>query len=495
MDTININYEQYIKIIDKECKIINILKEVIKHKAGLKSLNYKNKTDSRGYQYITLGVGSKLYQGDNWFYPKDSVDYSNNFQVHPYYFYDLYTATAFALYKCGGISAFVLVQEVKLLIADRHSIQKIIDTFIEPLLNKKSTCSYRNYFKYIKLFLKQEHNIISSNELYELEKFTVTETKGNYCTSYFMAYVSKILGYDGILFPDVSGIYNLVTHSIKIILNQHTLFNRQTKNKYDWTNWGIHSFVFNIKEFDLHEEYIGKNEGFKAFHFYRDSLLPSIKTDGNYDFGTLNIHRLVSINKLYDKDICMKALLSFIKKHKLKFMCIQNMRYDDARVFNKFLSAEKLYSSIGDFERKYFKESDVCNMVISSCNPIILDNQLLTGNRHHFILFKHTNYPYTFLNTTLVEGNENTQWRMQQLKQIAKIAPDYIIGTLNIIKGTVDYTLLKGIGYSLNSDEIYGTTMNNLQTDYILSKIPKVITNIVTLNYKCSDHKAIICEL
>ena len=493
MNTINVNYEQFSKILENNCKISRIFADIIKHKAGLKTLEYKKKTDKKGYQYMTLGVDSKLYQAENWFYPKNCIDYSNNFHIHPYYFYDLYTAGAFALYQCGSINAYVLVKEAKLLVTDAVTITKIIETFIDPILGRSN---YKNYFKYIKLFLKKEYNIISSQELYELEKITATEVKGNYCTSFFMAYVSKILGYDGIFFSNLCGIYDLVTHGIKIILNQNNLYKRNTKNKYDWTNWGIRSFVLDINEFNLHKEYQGKkNIGFKAFNFYRSSLLPSIKTTDNYDFGTLNIHHLVSINQIYNKDVCMKALLTFIKKHKLKFLCVQDMRYEDARMFNRFLTSENLYSSIGDFERKYFKDADTCNMVIASCNPIILNNQLLTGNKHHFILFKHTNYPYTFVNTTLTDGYDNTTWRMQQIDQVIQTSPDYIIGTLNVIKGTKDYTLLKNKGYSLNSNDIYGTTIDDVQTDYILSRLPKVIDYTTTVNYKYSDHKAIICKI
>ena len=210
----------------------------------------------------------------------------------------------------------------------------------------------------------------------------------------------------------------------------------------------------------------------------------------------MNINSLRSINKLYDKDRCIKELLRFIKTHKLKFLCIQDLLYKDASMFNKIINTEGLYCSLGDFERQYFKDTDLCNVVISTSNIIILNNKLLPGGKQHFITFKHPNYTKViFLNTKLIESDSNSNLKLEQLTRITETNSNYIFGSLYICKGAPLYTFLKSSNYALNNTEIYGTTIGNTQVDYILSKLPNILSSTITINYRYSDHKAIIGKI
>ena len=49
--------------------------------------------------------------------------------------------------------------------------------------------------------------------------------------------------------------------------------------------------------------------------------------------------------------------------------------------------------------------------------------------------------------------------------------------------------------YALNNLNIDSTTPFNTQTDYILTKIPRILTDCMAANYKYSDHKLVLGKL
>ena len=484
---ININYEALEKVINRDSKINSIFKNIINKNIDISSLELTEKTRN-GYRYNKIKEGSKVYLPRQWFYPID-----HTLDTPSYYCFDIYTASVFALYYCGGVHAYTMTQNVRLLILDKETVIKIIKDILNPLIRNKnnSTKGSITYYRYMKLYLKQEFEMLGYTELQELEKITSDEVGGNYPTNYFLSLVANKLDFDGVIYVKRRGIYELVKSGLKMFLNSSKLIRRQPTNKYDWTNWGLDNYIVPITEFELNVEHFGKKDiGFNAYNFYRNSTLPSIKITDEYDFGTLNINQLISINKIHTKDDCMKALINFFKIHKLKFICLQEVRYGDAATFNKFIEAEGLYSSVGDFEKLHFKQDDVCNIVVSTSKLIILNNELLPGeDKKHFILFRHPNYSNkSFVNTQLSKGDN----KIKQLNRLKEVSTDYILGNLNIVKGSDDYSTLQALGFALNNDNIYGTTLDGIQTDYILSKLPSVLQSVVTVNYKYSDHKALI---
>lgn len=477
-----INYEKFMNIIPQDKKIREVMTKIINSKASNKKLEFSKHISDNGYEFTVFKKDSKIYSCEHWFYPPDYKLHEDNFSVYPYKFYDINTTALLSLYSCGSINAYKIRKDIRVLFVDKSFINKVIDKILNPLINNKNT-KHKKYYEYVKLFLQDKEKDIKSNEI-----------KGDSWTVYFLSYISKILKFDGLLYLNNGGLYNNIENNMKIVLNRKSLFVRDGENKYDWMGWNIDTYILPIHDFVLNvRHFLSKNTGFKAYDFYRESLQASIKITEEYDFCTLNINNLISINKLYDKDRCMKELINFIKLHKLKFMCLQDIKYKDTRMFNKFIAAENMYTSVGDFEKQYFKDEDLCNIIVSTSNIIILNNGILPSGKEHFILFKHPNYKKkTFLNTKLTEKPE---FKTEQLNTIAKTKADYIMGTLNIIKGTTEYITLKDIGYALNSDQVYGTTIDNIQTDYILSKIPKVMKSVVTVNYKFSDHKSLLGKI
>lgn len=484
--TIDVNYEALEKVIDKNSRINLIFKNIINKKTNflLPEPDHKVK---RGYKYDKIKGGTKVYIPKQWFYPIDHT--INN---PPHYCHDIYTASVFALYYCGGIHAYTLIKDIKLLILDTDAVIKIIKDILDPLISNKGNLTKGSitYYRYIKLYLKQEFEMLTPTERIELQRITSDDVIGNYPTDNFLSTVTKILRFDGVMCIKRRGIYQLVQNGLKMILNSSEWLRRHPTNKYDWTNWGLDNYIVPITEFELNVKYFGKkNIGFSAYNFYRNST-PSIKITEEYDFGTLNINQLISINKAHTKDDCMKVLIDFIKIHGLKFISLQDVRYGDTKTFNKFIETEGMYSSVGDFERQYFKDDDVCNVVVSTSKIVILNNELLPGEgKKHFILFRHPNYNnISFVNTQLSKGKD----RIKQLNRLKEVSADYIMGNLNIIKGSYEYDTLQSLGYALNNDRIYGTTLNDIQVDYILSKLPNILESVVTINYNYSDHKVLI---
>ena len=481
---ITINYEQFKNLINKDHKIINIFKNVINETISSPKLDFNKKIDRHGNEYSIIKKDSKVYQSKYWFYPDGYNSNPQDFFIQSNYCFDINTASILALYKCGGIHAYRIIHDIKLLILNQKLVNKIIKKFIDPLIRK--SIKHESFYQYIKIYLKLEMKIESSLDLKEVKNIKSNEISGDFCTSTFLSFISHILGYQGILYTKKGGIYDLSKNGFKILINDKNIFKRDVNNKYDWINWGINEYILPIEEFNLNTVY--NNVGFNVYNFYRSNLQYSIKVSEEYDFGTLNVNKLVSINKLYDKDHCIKAIIIFIKTHKLKFICIQDILYKDVKTFNKFVMAENLYSSIGDFEKHNFTDNDLCNIVVSTSKLIIIDISLFIDSRQYFVVFKHPNFRnITFVNTKLNN--------IKQLRQLTDNNSNYILGNFDIIKGTSEYKYLQSIGYALNNDQIFGTNVDNTQTDYILSKLPKVLTSVVAINYKYSNHKSVIAKI
>uniref|UniRef100_A0A6C0LMH5 Uncharacterized protein n=1 Tax=viral metagenome TaxID=1070528 RepID=A0A6C0LMH5_9ZZZZ len=454
--TIGNNYESIKKHIRTDSPIINIFIDILKGIPS-KDLNFVPKTSSKGYEYIKIHKECKLYQSFHWFYRKDYKSDNN-------IFYDKVSATRLSLIKCGGLHAYRTIDDVRLLFFNKNLVNSIIKNYLDPLIRSSK---YSKYYYYIKLFLRNSISIANDYEKREIKQIKVSKKE---CIDDFLEMISKIFKFNGIIFYK--------DNAIKIILNNSNLVKRDLNNRYDWTNWGLDNYIADIKEFDLNPLYFGKNDEFKAYDFYINSLQPSIKIDEDYDFGCLNINQLNSINKLHTKDDCMKALLRFMKRHNISIFCLQDLLYKDAKTFNKFIENEDLYSSLGDFERLNLKDTDLCNVIISSSNIMIINNELLNGD--HVITFSHPNYKKKkFIN--IKTKNINT------LQELSKRNIDMIIGNININKEE-----LKPLDYALNSEQVYGTNINETTDMYIMSRLPLVLSSVIPINYKYSDHKVLI---
>ena len=479
---IKYNYEFFEKIINnKNKKILTIFKNIVNNQVKNQSIDTTIKEDKFNVKYIKIQKNCRLYQNKSWFYPS-TYQFTNDIKSN--YFYSKYTASLLSLYTCGGIHTFKLVETIKLIVVDKEFIKNIIKEYIDPLLK---TSKFYNYYYYIKIFLRLQYGMASNYELQEIKEIKKMEIFGDHCTSNFIIYISKIKGYNGVIYLKNEGIYNLIENSYKIVLNNYDYIKRDNNNEIDWVNWEIkdyilpiEEFIFNSKNFSIYE-----NRGFRLYNFYKSSLLPSIKITKEYDFGLINVNNFISINKLHSKNNCIEGLIKFIKTHCLKFVCIQNFRYGDRDCFNKLLSIENLYSSLGDYEQNFFSKDDLCNVVISTSSIIILDNKI-TKNKEHIILFKHPNYK----NRTFMNINVNNVLQFNY-----NMNADYVLGDFGIIKGSESYKKLENSGYALNSEEIYDTNPDKTQTDYILSKIPNILKSCVAMNYKYSTHKFLIGAL
>lgn len=244
-----------------------IPKDVINNKVKNNILDFKRHKDNKGYEFTVIKEKSKLYDWQPWFYPNAYDVGENKFSIYPYEFYDLSTATLIALYHCGSVNSYIVTRDIKLLFVNKIFVKKVINDIIDPLLKGK-TNKHKDYYRYVKMYLKKEYNLASSGDTKKIEMIKSTEVKGDSWTKYFLSYVSKELGYNGLLFLNNTGLYSIIDNSTRIILNRKKLFVRNTENKYDWNNWGLESYILPIDIFDLNiKYYLYKNTGFKVYDF------------------------------------------------------------------------------------------------------------------------------------------------------------------------------------------------------------------------------------
>ena len=118
---------------------------------------------------------------------------------------------------------------------EQSFVKKVIDDIIDPLLKSDNT-KHKDYYRYVKIYLKTEYNLATSSEIRKTETIRINDIKGDSWTQYFLIYTSKTLGYNGLLFLDNNGLYTRVSNSVRILLNKKNYFTRNTESKYDWIN-------------------------------------------------------------------------------------------------------------------------------------------------------------------------------------------------------------------------------------------------------------------
>ena len=501
---------------------------------------------------------SSLYKGVPWFYPTDYVfkPPKSKSPVHQSYYADVYVGTFYSFLLPGGLNAFRCKRQLKLLNLDnKNNVRKLIKQFLDPSIDgSKKNSPNSQFYKHMRYLISFKYNLhnkdlkhrtedvakmfnrnilaINTKDKHELampavycdhedkHSLTVFRYEEDLPISNLIIMMTDALGYDGTYTSQITNPFTwLGTNHLEIVLGRQDNIERDGENKYDWTNWGIEKdFVLPIEEFDYNfEGFQNKNYDFGIYNFYKRMLVPTILNYDSYDFGTINVHYFDSINTKLTKEDCIRGAISIMNKLELKFLCLQEVDYLDTELLDKIVTAAGLYTSVGDFEKEHYSSNTLRlgdrlhNAVISTAKLTILDNKLLPeariGKPRHFIKFKHPNYKdITFLTTHLAiipksakrvfTCDKNTEVRLKQLIEIKKSDPDIILGDLNITKGDqVEFNALSGMFYALNNLNIESTTPFNNQTDYILSKIPRILKDCMAINYKYSDHKLIVGKL
>ncbi len=542
------NYEVLASIIDPKAKVMEIFKKICIEKCIDRPYPIPNNAIKyeAGYEILTLPAGYTLYKGMPWFYPPE-VDTGYRGSG---YFADVYVAAYYSLfYNGGGIHTFKTKKELKLLILDNSSnMNKIIKSFIDPFIFGKKETKNTAFYKFMKWIISFKYNMQNTkleqrvaDVADKLKKGILSlsfmdDKKGKqtppfvYCDvvdynndltfflreddipiSILLSYIVGFLGYDGTYTkqrrnPTIpAGIQHL-----EIIINNYTeLLERYSKDQYDWVNWGIDSsYLLPYADFAILTDSL-KNDSHKAYKFYKKMLLPSVKSSPTYDYGLLRTNNFVSINSHFGRREAMKQAIELISKFKLKFLCLNGIERDALMELIKQVDDAKLYTSVTDFE---IKDTYIgLYTVVISTKPLdILEKELLPepklSRSRYYIHFRHPDTKNTYIATELAMfgsiGNthffcdKNREVRIQQLMAIKAKNPDIILGNMNIsVHNIPDYKALTGIMYATNSSEIDYTNPNETQTEFIMTKLPLILTNCDAINYKYSMYRVVLGKI
>jgi uncharacterized membrane protein len=273
---------------------------------------------------------------------------------------------------------------------------------------------------------------------------------------------------------------------------------RDLQDPYDVTTWG--KYIWN----NTSENTLIINNTFKNDYFVYDKFYNSfIEPVGCYDIITLNVNNFISINNNDAEELCITHLFEFIQHHVKLCMCVQEIKFTRLNKIIDLCKVRGLFHSCSAISSIY---NSHVNIIISKVPIHILEiNSLINvknfAHARQYTLFTIENISEKFLTTQLElypslyhmknPSTINSIIRLKQMHQIFELAPDFIIGDLNIAYyNNYDLKFLTS-RYSINCNPIdrkttaYGTT-----TDYICSKYPKVYDTFV-INYKYSDHNAV----
>ncbi len=539
------NYETIMKLIGKQTKIAVVFKKLVDLKCiqDMPPIPKKSVTaDVKGYNIIKLKKDTNIYRAASWFYPITHKPAG----MHTFY-PDVQTAAFFTLTTLGGIETYKTTNELRLLfLEDKDNLNKIIANFIDPIIDKKPESRNKEFYIFLRDIIRFKYdlenkpteerikeiklrhglNVVSIGKTVEtvvsfpsihcnngVVSTTVYRNEEDIPIAKFMAYIIEILGYDGTYSHQQSNIYSWVgqRHSeINLMIKDGQLI-RDITDVYDWNNWEIDKdFLLPATEFDFNFRDFGrKNDNYRMYKFYKKMREQTI-TSVDYDMCTLNVNKFRSINLKHSTEEAIAAVFQLFEKYKLKFICIQEVMTEHHKKLNEIAERKGLFTSISKFERDEF-ESAPHNVVISTAKIEILANKLLPhpelGGKRHYIHFKHPHFSgKTILNThltifdsvgkSLLVCDKNIEARIKQLIALKTVNADYILGDLNITQhDSIDFQSLGALMYSLNNRNIENTTAFNNQPDYIMSKLPEILTDVTAINYKYSDHRPVLGKI
>lgn len=464
------NYEFLLKIIDTKTPIVNILQKIVSGQDIDKELTIKSYRDSRNYEILRVRNARVIYKGCPWFYPSSfkHMEVPDN-EVYPHLYTTINQATSTALAQGGGVNAYTITKDLRLLVLNKYNINKLIKEYLKSLVKGPSN---QEYFTKLKTLLVNKYVgtvDISIRENLEISKL--------------IAYLTNALGYDGSFAEDNTFLYK----KNEYMINTSVLVQRQSTDKYDWEQWNVHSdFLLSIDIFNLNiKYYLQQNIGFIIYNFYRKMLLPSIKIDDKFDFGTLNVNMFHSINSKDTIENCIKAIVDIIKEYNLKFICLEQIDPDYITELNNLAEAEHLFIT----DKRPSKVSS-SNCIISTCKVDILETTMLPDSGY-YLIFKHPHFDNKRI--LITDLSENKGSKTKQLNILKAANADIIFGDISINQyNDKDYKYLSSMGYILNDVYMESTTPCNGTVDYIMTKLPEALSTCTTVNYKYSDHRLVL---
>ena len=214
-------------------------------------------------------------------------------------------------------------------------------------------------------------------------------------------------------------------------------------------------------------------------------LLPSIKLEDKFDFGTLNVNMFHSINSKDSTKACIGAIVEVIKDYDLKFICLEQIDPQYIVELNTLAEAENLF--ITD---KRPSNATSSNCIISTCKVDILETSMLPYSGY-YLIFKHPHFDNKRILVT--DLSENSGSKIAQLDALKGTNADIIFGDIGINQyDHKEYRYLSTMGYAPNDTDMELTTPDNGTVDYIMTRLPITLSMCAAVNYKYSDHRLVL---
>lgn len=458
-ERINKNYEFIAKMIPYKASIMDIMKKIVIGGNNYDKELLKTYKDSRGYQIMRMRSNETVYKGLPWLYPsKNTIPEVAENEVHPHIYTGIYQATHTALLLGGGVNAYTITKDLRLLVMNSHNMQQLIKEYINKLpVNDQ----HASYYKTLKSLIKSVY--VTADKSLSVDNGMQIMT--------LLAYITNALGYDGTYADEATTLYK----NKEYMLNTNVLAERQPQKKYDWESWEwpsnfimpIHTFNFNV------QDYLKETIGFNVYNFYKKMMIPNVKLNDSFDIGTLNVNNFKSINTKDSPQVCIRGVIDIMKENKLGFLVLQRVEKIFAQEFNSLSIAESLV---------LFNHTSGLSVISTSKIEVI-------DSGDDYIMFTHYNHGKCKFLCTELNGNN----KIKTLEKLAKLKPNVILGSLNINKyDKGEYKYLSNMGYATNDIDLESTTVSNDVADYILTQLPTTLSTCVALNYHYSNHRLVV---
>ena len=539
IDIYNSDYpleDTYIKIYPVYEKILKILQKLNNNEMKIKySLMSKYKSDGNNF---ILTKGNYIYKGTKYFYkPEEEEQFLKDSPLG--YYGDKYVAYFYARRYCGGLQVYKLNRDIKLFnVTNDDNIKLILKMIIKEFTLGKSdkiffdNTTYKEFYKAIKVKYGVEIN--KYYQAYNLAKYTnfndiwLYYPDQNYFLNNFdQSYTGWYFGagkidrvcakgimllikdkFDGI--TSKSGFYSpyLSTSTELIIWNQDKILKRRPNHKYDAMQF-IKKLFFNPFEINFNTIYANNNKNFKMIKFYLNHKLDLSKVNisskpNDIRIMSLNVHNFNSINLNDTKSFILQTILDICDKLSIDICCLQEYfdhTFEIESSKYSYIKSDKHYGLVILYKK---------GLPIQNINHFKLPNEKFFKQKRFGLMFELYDKKYIMTHLeigkrfhdrsgSMVYAKElyeiimfNSKLRINQLNEILKYNPDYIIGDFNFTPLDQEYTYLtKTKNYCTKLVDY--TTPHNTQVDFIFSKTD--VKLISRLNFQYSDHLPIVAIL
>lgn len=524
-------------------KRIKKLRELINEKGKLNNININANLKKfllerkcifrkiNGFNICTIPKGTYLFKGMQYFY---DIEYEKKYiketKINEIWVGDIFIASSYADRYQGGLNAYVVKEDINLLISTNYdNIKKIYDMLEtederKAFCIKYGVCDVAKQIRYILDLEKYGDEIWINNEITvpETGEYFYDKRLRFYGTGYNDRMVSRIIQkYIGnkingwITFKAITPYTYHGKFPEEILLFDYNKLERDESSIFDWVQWKDELPIKITDDFMLSESFLKKNNNFRFTKFYQNNTYNGApKQNCNLKFLTFNVHFFASINKYDSSDKCYNNFIKLLKDVDADVIGIQeypiefinrlkqteyNILYTSNGSYDNSLNCVLItkhkidkYDIIKDKEYKKFRNSLYAVIDINGKKISVINTHLPIGKRY--------SRDETLVYENIIKTyNGNVKERIRFLDRLVKYNPDVMMGDMNFSPIDLEAKYIEKTKYSKSlkkNGEIKFSVPYDILVDYILvndnknNKNNNNKNNITykTIPYQYSDH-------